>query len=77
MVAPLLGLPLLLPPIGFVLTSTLLFAAAARTLDHDPARRRPRVAASLAIGLAFAAAVFWIFSRGLGVSLPATPGLGE
>jgi putative tricarboxylic transport membrane protein len=72
----LLLLPLLFTTIGFVITSTLLFAVVAQALDLSTATRpRSRLAVNLAIGFVFAAALFVIFGRGLGVFLPPVPGL--
>jgi putative tricarboxylic transport membrane protein len=72
----LLTLPVLFPLVGFVASSTLLFAVIAQALDsHGEGRSRGRLAINLAIGFAFSAALFVIFGRGLGVFLPPTPGL--
>jgi putative tricarboxylic transport membrane protein len=72
----LLMLPVLFPWLGFVASSTLLFAVIAQALDsHSEGRSRGRLAINLAIGFAFSAALFVIFGRGLGVFLPPTPGL--
>jgi putative tricarboxylic transport membrane protein len=73
----LLLLPVLFSFAGFVLSSTFLFAMTARALDPGAvAVNRRRMLVNLAIGFAFAAALFVIFGRGLGVMLPPTPGLG-
>jgi putative tricarboxylic transport membrane protein len=75
-VVALLALPLLFPLVGFVLSSTLLFAAVAEALgSSSDQRRRGRRGLNLALGFVFSAALFLIFSRGLGVTLPSTPGL--
>jgi putative tricarboxylic transport membrane protein len=55
---------LCLEPAGFVVTSTLLFALTARGFGSAGWIR------NLAIGLAFALAVYLIFTRGLSLSLP-------
>lgn len=55
---------LLITHIGFVLAAALLFACSA----HGFGSRRP--ARDLAIGIALALPVYWLFSIGLGVSLP-------
>ncbi|MGH9199917.1 MAG: tripartite tricarboxylate transporter substrate binding protein [Vicinamibacterales bacterium] len=72
----LLALPVLLPLAGFVLSSTALFTVVAQALDpnrHEGSRGN--LALNVALGFAFAAALFLIFGRGLGVVLPSTPGL--
>src|SRR5262245_2535774 len=75
-VSALLLLPLLFTRVGFVAASTLLFAVVAHALDA-PSSWTPsrRLALNVALGLLFSAALFVIFSRGLGVLLPPTPGL--
>ncbi|MFB8829686.1 tripartite tricarboxylate transporter TctB family protein [Azotobacter sp. CWF10] len=55
---------LLITHIGFVLTAALLFACSA----YGFGSRRP--AWDLAIGIALALPVYWLFTIGLGVSLP-------
>lgn len=55
---------LLITHIGFVLAAALLFACSA----HGFGSRRP--AWDLAIGIALALPVYWLFTIGLGVSLP-------
>ncbi len=55
---------LLITHIGFVLAAALLFACSA----HGFGSRRP--ARDFAIGIALALPVYWLFSIGLGVSLP-------
>ena len=55
---------LLITHIGFVLAAAQLFACSA----HGFGSRRP--ARDLAIGIALALPVYWLFSIGLGVSLP-------
>jgi hypothetical protein len=75
--ASLLALPILFPLVGFVVSSTWLFATIAYALDAaDRRRSRQRIALNLALGFVFSAVVFVIFGRGLGVFLPPTPGLG-
>jgi len=67
--AALLVQPLLFPVAGFIVSSTLVFAAGAHALrgrGWQPARSLTDVA----MGLAFAGLLYVIFSRGLGVSLP-------
>jgi putative tricarboxylic transport membrane protein len=76
-VAALLILPLLFPVIGFVLTSTLLFAAVAHALDTPTSwKGLNRIVVNVALGFLFSAVLFVMFGRGLGVFLPPTPGLG-
>jgi putative tricarboxylic transport membrane protein len=60
----LLAIAALITHLGFVLSAALLFALAARGFGS----RRPR--RDLAIGAALTLPVFWIFTLGLGVSLP-------
>ena len=55
--------------VGFIISSTLTFAIAATAIRGRTPVGRVVVKDAL-IGLAFAAAIFVIFSRGLGVSLP-------
>ena len=76
-VATLLVLPILFPLAGFVLSSTLLFAVVAQTLGSS-GRQNPRhgLAFSVVLGFVFSTVLYLIFSRGLGVILPPTPGLG-
>jgi putative tricarboxylic transport membrane protein len=61
---------LLMQPAGFVIASTVLFVAVARSFGS----RRP--ARDAAIGLVLCAVVYVAFTRGLGLSLPAGA-LGE
>lgn len=58
------GVALLITHIGFVLAAALLFACSARGFGS----RRP--ARDLAIGIALTLPVYWLFTTGLGVSLP-------
>lgn len=63
--AGILGNALLISHLGFVLSAAVLFCAAARGFgSHRPER-------DLAIGVALTLPVFWLFTRGLGLSLPA------
>lgn len=55
---------LLLDPLGYVLATTLLFAAMARVLGSRDAVR------DVCVGLALAAVVYWAFTQQLGVLLP-------
>jgi hypothetical protein len=57
----------LLRPAGFVVASTTMFLLVARAFGS---RRLPR---DLAVGLAFALAVFLTFAHGLGIALPPGP----
>ncbi|MGE3276616.1 MAG: tripartite tricarboxylate transporter substrate-binding protein [Vicinamibacterales bacterium] len=67
--AALAGQAVLFDGLGFVLTSTMVFAAAAGALgSRAPVRDG-------VIGLVVSAALFLAFTRGLGVQLPPTPGL--
>lgn len=67
LVAVLLAFALLLPLIGYVLTATGLFVGAALLLGA------PRRWVLLAYGWALAAAVFFVFDRLIGLSLPSGP----
>jgi putative tricarboxylic transport membrane protein len=67
MVAALIGFALLLPLLGYVLTATALFTAAALLLGA------PNLWRTLASGWALAAIVFLVFDRLIGLSLPAGP----
>lgn len=70
--AGLLALPVLFLTAGFVAASTLLFAITASALRaHRPTARS--VAVDLVAGAIFATALFLLFTRGLGLSLPASP----
>lgn len=62
--AGILAVALLINHLGFVLAAALLFACAARGYGS----RRP--VRDLAIGVALTLPVFWLFTRGLGLSLP-------
>jgi putative tricarboxylic transport membrane protein len=75
--ATLLVVPVLFPLVGFVLSSTLLFASVSHTIGSS-GRQKPRhgLGFSVALGFALSSALYLIFSRGLGVHLPPTPGLG-
>lgn len=63
--AGLVGVALLINHIGFVLAAALLFVMAARGFGSR------RLTRDVAVGIALTSPVFWIFTRGLGVSLPA------
>lgn len=65
-VLALIAAPLLWPTLGFVLTSAIVFGATAGAIRAD----LKRFGFDVLIGVAFAAALFLIFTRGLGVSLP-------
>ncbi|MBQ0923678.1 tripartite tricarboxylate transporter TctB family protein [Saccharopolyspora endophytica] len=67
LVAVLLAFALLLPLVGYVLTATGLFVGAALLLGA------PRRWVLLAYGWALAAAVFFVFDRLIGLSLPSGP----
>ena len=67
----LLALPLLMATAGFVVAATLAFVCTAVAFRTTP--RRPSVADVL-VAVTFAAIVFIVFTRALGVSLPAGPG---
>jgi putative tricarboxylic transport membrane protein len=67
MVAALVAFAFLLPVLGFVVTSTALFVAAAMLLGA------PRSWQTLAYGWALSAIVFLVFDRLIGLSLPAGP----
>lgn len=67
LVAALVGFALLLPLLGYVVTATGLFVAAALLLDA------PRDWRVLAWGWALAAVVFLVFDRLIGLTLPAGP----
>lgn len=62
--AGLVGVALLITYIGFVLAASLLFACSARGFgSRSPLR-------DLAIGIALTLPIYWLFTAGLGVSLP-------
>ncbi|WP_345713715.1 tripartite tricarboxylate transporter TctB family protein, partial [Kineococcus glutinatus] len=65
--ALLVAFALLLQPLGYVLTSALLFAGAALLLGADSPRR------ALCYGWTLAALVFCVFDRLIGLSLPTGP----
>jgi putative tricarboxylic transport membrane protein len=67
LVAALIAFALLLPLLGYVVTATALFVAAALLLDA------PRDWRVLAWGWALAAVVFLVFDRLIGLTLPAGP----
>lgn len=67
MVAALVGFALLLPVLGYVVTATVLFTAAATLLGA------PGFWRTVAYGWALAAVVFLAFDRLIGLSLPAGP----
>ena len=66
----LLASAFLITRIGFVATCALLFAAVAYAYGSR------RIALSLAAGFGISLIVFWIFARGLGLTLPALTKLG-
>ena len=68
-IAALLILPIVFVTIGFVASSTLLFAIAAATLRAGQLTARS-IAIDLVVGAAFSGALFLLFTRGLGVTLP-------
>jgi putative tricarboxylic transport membrane protein len=67
---------LILPPvfvtIGFVAATLLLFVVTASALRPRPVTPGT-IALDLAVGLAFSIAIFFVFTRGLGVALPGLP----
>jgi putative tricarboxylic transport membrane protein len=67
LLATLIGFALLLPLLGYVVTATALFVAAALLLEA------PRDWRVLAWGWALAAVVFLVFDRLIGLTLPAGP----
>jgi putative tricarboxylic transport membrane protein len=67
MVAALVAFALLLPWLGFVVTSAALFVAAAMLLGA------PRFLSTVAYGWALSAIVFLVFDRLIGLSLPTGP----
>jgi putative tricarboxylic transport membrane protein len=67
LVAALIGFALLLPLLGYVVTATALFVAAALLLGA------PRDWRVIAWGWALAAVVFLVFDRLIGLTLPAGP----
>lgn len=67
LVAALVGFALLLPLLGYVVTSTGLFVAAALLLGA------PRGWPVVAYGWALAAIVFLVFDRLIGLTLPTGP----
>jgi putative tricarboxylic transport membrane protein len=67
LVAALVGFALLLPLLGYVVTATALFVAAALLLDA------PRDWRVLAWGWALSAVVFLVFDRLIGLTLPSGP----
>lgn len=64
--------PLIFSTIGFVLSSTFVFAVAGHAL-RGRGWRRAATLKDLTIGLAFSWLLYLVFSTGLGVSLPALP----
>jgi putative tricarboxylic transport membrane protein len=68
-IAALLILPMVFLTLGFVASSTLMFATAATTLRGQKLGARS-MAIDLVIGAAFSLALFLLFTRGLGVMLP-------
>lgn len=68
-VAALLILPMVFVTIGFVASSTLIFAIAATALRARQLSART-IAIDLFVGAAFSMALFLLFTRGLGVTLP-------
>jgi putative tricarboxylic transport membrane protein len=67
LLAALLVHALSFPSLGFIVASTLLFAAAARLFDSQ------RWITNLLVGLSAALVLFVVFTRGLGVHLPVDP----
>jgi putative tricarboxylic transport membrane protein len=70
--AALLLLPIVFTTLGFVVSSTLLFLAAASVMRSGVTSPRT-LAADAAAGAIFAVVLFIVFTRGLGVSLPGLP----
>ena len=70
-VTALIVLPLIYVTAGFVASSTLLFTASASSLRGTRPSVR-RIAVDVIVGAIFSIAVFIVFTRGLGVSLPGT-----
>jgi len=68
-VGALMILPVVFTTLGFVASSTLLFATSAASLRGQRPTART-LAADVAIGAAVAIVLFIVFTRGLGVSLP-------
>ena len=67
--AALVAFAALLPLLGFIAASTVLFSGAAFAFRRKPARHA--LARALAIALVFSTVVYLVFSRGLDLSLPA------
>jgi putative tricarboxylic transport membrane protein len=67
MVVALVVFAFLLPVVGFVVTSTVLFVAAAMLLGA------PELWRTVAFGWALSAIVFLVFDRLIGLSLPTGP----
>lgn len=65
----LLILPIVFVTIGFVAASVLMFIVVASTLRARPVTIRS-IAIDLIVGVAFSIAIFVVFTRGLGVTLP-------
>jgi putative tricarboxylic transport membrane protein len=65
----LLILPIVFVTIGFVAASVLMFIVVASTLRARPVTTRS-IAIDLLVGAAFSIAIFLLFTRGLGVTLP-------
>jgi putative tricarboxylic transport membrane protein len=63
----------LIQHIGFILSCALCFALAARgwRVAEDKPRGLPTLVIDTLVGAAISAPVFWLFTRGLNVSLPA------
>ena len=68
-IAALLILPIVFVTAGFVVSSVLLFAIAATMLRAQPLSARS-VGIDLIVGAVFSIALFLLFTRGLGVTLP-------
>ena len=72
-IVTLLVLPVVFVTAGFVVSSTLLFAIAAASLRAHSLSARS-IAVDLIVGGALSIALFLLFTRGLGVTLPGFPG---
>jgi hypothetical protein len=71
-VSALIILPVIFVTAGFIASSTILFTASAAALrGQRPSTRR--LALDIIVGGAFSVALFIVFTRGLGVSLPGPP----
>ena len=65
----LLILPIVFVTLGFVASSILIFAVVASTLRARPITARA-MAIDLIVGAGFSIAIFVVFTRGLGATLP-------